>query len=298
MDNPVQSGANIGLLGATSFVGASLLDKLKSAPLQVFAYTRRQVHPSVNNVTWRRLESDQPLTEQRGDVVSIPNWICLAPIGVLSNYFNLLEAHGARRLVVLSSTSRFTKLTSSDQNEQDLVRHISESEELVQAWAEARGIDWIILRPTLIYGGGQDRNITEITRFIRRFGFFPVFGKACGLRQPIHVQDVAGACLATLRPSTPANRAYNISGAETLTYREMVTRIFRLLGKQPLMIPIPLWMFRASVFALRRLPRYSQWSRAMAERMNADMIFDHSEVRRDFEFQPRTFNLSVDDLPN
>ena len=294
---PAEPGANIGVLGATSFVGATLLDKLKSAQLQVFAYTRRQIHPPVNNVTWRRLDSELPLSQKLNVDVAVPNWICLIPIGVLSRYFNLLEAHGVRRLVVLSTTSRFTKMTSPDQKEQKLVRNITEAEERLQAWAESRGVEWIILRPTLIYGGGQDRNIAEITRFIRRFGFFPVFGKACGLRQPIHVQDVAGACLATLRSCTPANRAYNISGAETLTYREMVTRIFKLLDKQPLMIPIPLWMFRTAVFVLRRLPRYSKWSSAMAERMNADMIFDHSEVRRDFEFQPRTFNLSIDDLP-
>jgi NAD dependent epimerase/dehydratase family enzyme len=301
-DQPVpDSNSNpsqiIGLLGATSFVGASLLDKLKSTSLQVVAYTRRHIHGHPGNVAWRELESELPLSQKANTEVPIPHWICLAPIAVLPKYFNLLEAHGVRRLVVLSTTSLFTKMTSPDQGEQDLVRHISEAEERIQRWAEQRGVEWIILRPTLIYGRGQDRNIAEITRFIRRFGFFPVFGKACGLRQPIHVQDVAGACLITLQSCTLANRAYNISGAETLTYREMVARIFRLLGKRPMIVPIPLWMFRASVFLLRRFPRYSKWSSAMAERMNADMIFDHTEVRRDFQFKPRTFNLSVDDLP-
>lgn len=289
--------SNIGVLGATSFVGGNLLEKLKSLPVQVFAYTRRNARPDSDNVHWRNLEAELPLSQHLNLEQNIPDWISLAPILVLPKYFTMMEAHGVRRLVVLSTTSRFTKVSSSDQTEQELVRQIEQAEEQVQQWCAQRGIEWIILRPTLIYGCGQDRNIAEITRFIRRFGFFPVFGKACGLRQPIHVQDVAGACLATLQTSTPANRAYNISGAETLTYREMVLRIFRLLGKRPLIIPIPLWMFRASVFVLRVIPRYSKWSSAMAERMNADMVFDHSEVRRDFEFAPRNFNLGADDLP-
>ncbi len=64
-----------------------------------------------------------------------------------------------------------------------------------------QGVEWVILRPTLIYGHGRDKNITEIARFIRRFGFFPLLGKANGLRQPIHVEDVAEACFAALRIS-------------------------------------------------------------------------------------------------
>ncbi len=74
------------------------------------------------------------------------------------------------------------------------------------AWAASHGVEWIILRPTLIYGLGRDKNIAEIARFVRRFGFSPLFGKAKGLRQPLHAQDVAGACIAALDAPDAANR--------------------------------------------------------------------------------------------
>jgi len=288
----------VGVLGATSFVGASLLGKLKKFDFHVIAYTRRDIKPASMNVEWRNLESELPLSQKLNTEVPIPYWFALVPISFLPRYFSLMEAHGVKRLVALSSTSRFTKLTSRDPDEQNLVRNMADAEERVQQWAKLHGIEWIILRPTLIYGSGQDRNIAEITRFIQRFGFFPVFGKACGLRQPIHVQDVAGACMASLQSPTSVNRAYNISGAETLTYREMVIRIFNVLEKKPRLVPIPLWMFSAAVALLRVFPRYSKWSSAMAERMNCDMVFDHSDVLQDFEFKPRSFMLSAEDLPN
>lgn len=285
---------SVGILGASSFVGLSLLEKLRSTSMVALAYSRRKStapEPQAA-VIWRQLASDYA-----APVALIPNWICLAPIAVLPNYFSLLEAHGVKRVVAMSSTSRFTKVASPDANEQALVRNLAQAEERVQEWASRGGIEWIILRPTLIYGGGQDRNITEITRFIRRFGFFPVFGKACGLRQPIHVQDVAGACLAALQSTAVTNRAYNISGAETLSYREMVIRIFMVLNRKPRLVSIPLWMFSAAVLTLRLIPRYRKWSSAMAQRMNCDMVFDHSEVHRDLEFKPRCFHLSAEDLP-
>ena len=102
---------------------------------------------------------------------------------------------------------------------------------------EGSGVDWVILRPTLIYGLGQDKNISEIVRLIRRFGFFPLVGQAKGLRQPVHAEDVATACLSALEKTDVVNRAYNLSGGETLSYREMINRVFTALGRRPRLIP-------------------------------------------------------------
>ncbi|MFZ4539744.1 NAD-dependent epimerase/dehydratase family protein [Propionivibrio sp.] len=155
----------------------------------------------------------------------------------------------------------------------------------------------MILRPTLIYGLGRDKNISEIARFIRRFGFFPVLGQAQGLRQPIHAEDVAAVCVSALQAPCAANRAYNISGGETLAYRDMVARVFAALGRTPRLATVPLWAFRLAVTVLRCLPRYRQWSAAMAERMNRDLVFEHTEAARDLGFKPRCFALNAEDLP-
>ena len=270
----------VGVLGASSLVGECLLPMLRAAGWRVVAFSR---HPS-----------PQP-SLRRGEGVT-PYWICLAPIWVLPDYFALIEAAGARRVVVLSSTSRFTKVGSGDTAEQATAAKLIDGETRLQAWAESRGIEWVILRPTLIYGLGRDKNISEIACFIRRFGFFPVLGEAKGLRQPIHAEDVAGACLTALQGSDVRSRSYNISGGETLTYREMVARVFAALGRRPRLLTVPLWAFRLAVTTLRCLPRYRQWSAAMAERMNSDLVFDHADAVRDLGFKPRTFSISPEDI--
>jgi len=283
----------IGILGATSPVGACLLSLLIKAGRQVTAFSRRPVAQDDDNVVWRQL----PLPLGNSSSSQMADWICATPIWVLPDYFSLLESHNAQRVVVLSSTSRFTKNDSTDPEEQAVALRLADAETRVQQWAESRGVEWVILRPTLIYGLGQDKNIVEIARFIRRFGFFPLFGKGNGLRQPIYAEDVASACLAALRTPYAANRAYNISGGETLAYRDMVGRVFAGLGRRPRLLTVPLWVFRLAVAMLRRLPRYRQWSTAMAERMNRDLVFDQAEAARDLAFKPRAFMLSADDLP-
>lgn len=285
----------VGVLGATSLVGECLLPLLTQARWRVTAYSRRVVGPLGDGVRWQQLWPSPPYPPGESDVI---HWICVAPIWALPEHFALLEAHGARRLVALSSTSRFTKDDSSDPEEQAVARRLAVAEARVQAWAESHGVEWVILRPTLIYGLGRDKNITEIARFIRRFGFFPLFGKADGLRQPIHAQDVAQACLAALRAPGAANRAYNLSGGETLAYRDMVVRVFAALGRPPRLLPVPLPAFRLAVALLRCLPRYRHWTAAMPERMNRNLVFDHSEALRDLDFKPGMFQLLAENLPS
>jgi nucleoside-diphosphate-sugar epimerase len=216
---------------------------------------------------------------------------------VLPEHFTLLERAGARRLVMLSSTSRFTKSDSSDASERAIALRLSGAEDSLRRWAESKNIEWVVLRPTLIYGRGRDKNIAEIARFIRRFGFFPLIGQGMGLRQPVHAEDVASACVGALESTVAVNRAYNLSGGETLAYREMVARVFVALRRHPRLVKVPRHFFRMAVRGIRLLPGYHHWTPAMVERMNHDLVFDHTDAARDFSFSPRSFYLAPEDLP-
>jgi uncharacterized protein YbjT (DUF2867 family) len=289
------AGTVAGVLGAASMVGESLIPLLINQERHVFAFSRKApVSKAEAGVSWIRLAVPGCGSSE---VPAVEEWLCLAPIRVLPDYFSMLEAAGVRRVVALSSTSRFTKTASSDPAEKAHAASLTEGEERLKAWAESKGVEWVILRPTLIYGLGRDRNVSEIARFIRRFRFFPFFGKAGGLRQPIHVEDVAAACVSALKNPIAANRAYNISGGEILSYRDMVDRVFAALHRRRCSVMIPLAAFRVSVGCLRLLPRYRHWSAAMAERMNRDMVFTHAEAAADLGFSPRPFRLETEDLP-
>ena len=282
----------IGVLGATSLVGNYLPDLLTQSGLDITAYTRRGNDdcPAIKGVDWVQLD----LNTNKPKLNCISNyqidfWISVLPIWILPNLFSLLETYGIKRIVALSSTSLFVKSDSSDPFEKDVAIKLSEGEQQLKTWAINNGIEWIILRPTLIYGAGRDKNVTEIANFIRRFGFFPLFGAARGLRQPVHANDIATACLAALQNLPVVNHSYNLSGGETLTYRDMITRIFAAMGRRPQFVHVPLWFFRLGIAVIHFLPRYRHWTTAMAERMNQDLCFDHSEASRDFGYLPKNF---------
>jgi nucleoside-diphosphate-sugar epimerase len=286
----------VGVLGATSLIGDCLLPLLVEDGYDVVAFSRRaslaqQQSPS-RRVVWRLLS-----IRYSPDTETITKWIFLAPIWVLPEYFSLCLNYGVKHIVAVSSTSRFTKGLSSDAAEKKLAAKLTEGEQLFIDWAGKNQVLWTILRPTLTYGLGRDKNVSVIARFIRRFAFFPLLGAARGLRQPVHAHDVALSCLAALNAEKAFNRSYNISGGETLPYREMVGRVFLALGRKPRFVILPIWIFRLAVMFLRLLPRFRHWSPAMAERMNTDLVFDHSEASSDLGFTPRPFHLTRKDLP-
>ncbi len=284
----------VGVIGATSLVGRCVLPALHAADFAPLAYTRKAPPLDVQpGMLWRSLSKQ---TTESPDPT--PYWLCLAPIWVLPDYFPLFEASGVKRVVALSSTSRFTKADSDDAAEALVAAKLTEAEARLQSWAEERGIEWVVLRPTLIYGQGQDKNISEVARFARRFGFFPLLGEARGQRQPVHTEDVASACVAALQAPGASNRAYNISGGETLSYRDMVARVFTALGRRTRLVTVPRWSFKVALSIMRHVPRFRDWTPAMAERMNRDLMFDHGEAAQDLGFKPRPFTLGPADLPS
>lgn len=287
---------SVGLIGATSLVGGYLQSQLTNSGWRIIAFSRQQIEPGSDSIEWRRLMPSLPSSVGSSND-RIECWIFLAPIWVLPGYFDFLKAHGVRRIVALSSTSRFSKRNSSNKKEQAIAQALDDGEARLQEWADENGIEWVVLRPTMIYGRGKDKNISVVARFIDRFGFFPLLGKADGKRQPVHAADVAQACLGALGSSLARNNSYNLSGGEILSYRNMVVRVFSGLGRKPKFVVLPLGMFKLAIACLRWVPSCRNVSTAMVERMQRDLVFDHSDAARDLGFTPRPFKLAADDFP-
>lgn len=276
------------ITGTTSTVGSLLLPLLKERGVPVFPLGRNPPIGAARD-SWHYLDLadnsiDLPVIEGEALIHTASLWL-------LPGWLEKFHSRGVRRVIAFSSTSRFTKQASASPYELELVNKLIASEAHLADECERLGIAWTIFRPTLIYGGtGGDRNVADIARLIRKLGFFPLCGAATGRRQPVNARDLALACVQSLAAQASYNKAYNLSGGETLAYVDMVRRIFETLGRQPRCIRVPVMAFRVAILAARLHPRFAHLTPDMALRMQADLVFDHEEATRDFGYSPGKFD--------
>ena len=280
----------VAIIGARSMIGHHAMVQMKRVGMPVVALSRRPHAPTTEDgITWLDLSGDWTGPFQ---AEGLKRWLCFCPITCVADYFPVFEQLGARRVVVLSSTSRFTKSSiagSVDPSEHVLVRRLEDGEEQFKQWARGAGVEWVILRPTLIYDVERDKNIATIAKFIQRYRFFPLLGNAEGLRQPVFAGDVAKGAIAALTIPAAANQAYNIAGGETLSYRDMVRRVFAQVGRKPRFVTFPLMVFKLALIFAWCIPKYRYLSPAMAVRMNKDMVFDCSKAEHELGYFPVGF---------
>ena len=186
-----------------------------------------------------------------------------------------LESAGVQRAVFLSTTAIFTGLPSTSRQ----VRVDAES-----AVAQST-LNWTIVRPTMIYGTGRDRNISRLLRFLKRWPVFPLCGNA--LWQPVHVEDLADAVVAALESPASVRKTYNVAGAAPLRFASLVHAAARAVGRRVTLIPVPIG---AAVVAAR-LTRVV--TAEQVRRLAEDKAFDYEDATRDLGFAPRSFEEGV-----
>lgn len=287
-DKPVAdiAGKTVVVIGATSQIGLFLVARLLKAGAAVLAVKHEKEVPfEHSNLRWIHGELTRGELELDNYMADIA--IYCASLWLVKDSLHALEKAGVKRLVAFGSTSMFTKSTSKNDGEQKVVEKLLRAESELPEACATHNIEWTILRPTMIYGAGLDGNVVSIARSITRHGRFPILPPASGLRQPVHADDLAACAINAAISHRARNRTYNISGGETLTYRELVARVFTTLGRTPRFLEIRFLPFLLDV--LGQVRQKSGVNGDMARRMNEDLVFFHDEAMRDMRYHPRAF---------
>ncbi len=274
------------LTGASGQVGLSIIRQLLARDAETIALYHSSVidfvHPKL-----RWIQSDLRHSGLNLQGLSPRTVIHTPPIWMLPPHLESFAALGVKRLLCFSSTSITSKSATANPGERELIRKMAAAEEQIAHLCQRFGIAWTIFRPTLIYGIGLDRNVSNIVAFVRTFGFFPIYNPGNGLRQPVHVSNLAKATIDCLGAPETMGKIYVLSGGEALSYRDMVCRIIETMRAKKTIVPVPLLPFLLDAYAF--INRRSEINGEVARRMNADQSYAHDEATRDFGYSPRTF---------
>jgi uncharacterized protein YbjT (DUF2867 family) len=289
--------------GASGFVGSHLLPELLAGGHRVVALVRS---PASGEAVLRRLPAALAagVELRTGDVLepatlpaalagvdAVVHLVALARdwnggrdllrvnLGGTQSLVAAMEAAGVRRLVHLGA------LGVADREELNYAKSKARAEAAVRA----SGLDWTILKPSLLFGP-RDGFFNIVADLVRvPLPFVPVPGSGRSRFQPIHAGDVAHcARLALERPAT-IGQAFELGGPRIWTYREITAEVARTLGKRRLIVPMPVPLIRLAAGTTEALRlRFFPVATDQLRQLALDNVGPLDGVHRAFGFVPRT----------
>ena len=265
------------LSGATNQIGRFLLARLVAAQHPVVALSRHP-QPAQPGVDWWAADLRAlPAPGQPWSAI-----VSFAPLDAWGDWLARQEQAPARKIIVTSSMSVLSKQGSAQPAEQALVKLLQQGEENLAAQAGRLGMQWTILRPTLVYGAGIDRSLTPFVQRAMRTRVFPI-PMAQGLRQPVHADDIALAVMQALQCDAAAGQILQIGGGERLSYQQMFRRVHRSIGQPTLPVYLPGGLLTVLANAWPRM-------RGPVSRLQQDLVADNQRLGALLGVHPRPFN--------
>jgi len=249
------------LLGGSGFVGSAIVRHLSLAGYAVKVLTRRReaskhliLLPNVDVLECDVMD-DVALAEalKSSDVV-------INLIGILHNSkkasFQAMHAELPARLAKLCNKLGVKRLVhmSALQASKDAPSYYlkSKAEGELAVLRSNKNLDVTVFRPSIIFGRGDG----FINLFASLVKLLPVIllAKPNAKFQPIYVEDVAYAFVASLDNVDTYGKAYDLAGPKVYTLRQLVTYVADTLGKRPTIIGLNNMLSYLQAFAMELLP--------------------------------------------
>lgn len=275
--------------GATGFVGAACADALARAGHDVVCGTRRRVRDGAPQRTWA----------VHGDLSSEIDWRdhlagcdgvlhCAGLARVADNLSNedavainvtatarLVTAAadaGVKRFVFLSSA---LAATADDGNRYAATKRAAEKQ--VIDIAGRRAMDWVILRPPMIYGAGNTGNFARLVETVANGWPLPL-AYATAPKSFVAIDNVASAVARVFDNPQARNRTFFVADTEQTSTAALVRDIAGALGQ-----PARLWPVPASV--MRLLGRVTGKTREIQSLFDPAVV-DTSDMRVALSWSP------------
>ncbi|WP_313238100.1 SDR family oxidoreductase [Sporosarcina ureae] len=275
------------LTGATGFLGEFVLEELVQRGHQVTCFVRKtsnldKIKQLNVSYVFGELDDYKSICNALKEKDALINIASLG-FGHAPNIIRACKETGVKRSIFVSTTGIFTKLNPDSKG----IRLAAEEQ------IEESNLDYTIIRPTMIYGTSKDRNMWRLVKYLKVFPILPILGTGMYLQQPVYVSDLAKAIVDSYEKDISINKAYNISGAEALTYNEVVDTTGKALGKKVVKIHIPM---KLSYNLLKWYERISRKPKLKAEqvlRLNENKNFSYEDAEKDLGYSPLSFKDGI-----
>lgn len=153
----------------------------------------------------------------------------------------------------------------------------SEAEQALHSIAAETGLEIAIIRPPLVYGPGVRANFARMVSWVAR-GRPMLFGLCRNPRSLVSVTNLASLAIAASKHPAAAGATLLASDGETVSVRDLLSRIGVAFGRPARLLPVPP--------ALLRLAGSLTGQRAAIDRLCDPLVVDGESTRRLLGWHP------------
>ena len=199
---------------------------------------------------------------------------------------NLVEAArkaGVRRLVHQSAIGA----------DPEPGRGYSRSKWLGEQEVIGSGIPFTILRPSIIFGRG-DEFLNTLAAVVKLFPVAPIAGGGRNRFQPIAVLDVARCLVQVVSQEEYIGRTLEIGGPRQYTYDQLVGLLVQALGVRRKLVHVPLGPMRLIAGVMEAVLPRPPVTREQLKYLDVDNVAQEDSVEAQFGFKPRSLEEGLD----
>ncbi len=196
-------------------------------------------------------------------------------------------AAGVKRFVLVHTTGIYSRYKAAGEE----YRAIDSEVEKLCREASAT---ITILRPTMIYGNLNDRNLSVFIRMVDKLRLFPIINGAKYELQPVWCGDLGRAYYQVLmNPKSTENKNYNLSGGSPIMLIDMLNEIGKQLGVNNTFISVPYRLAYFVAWIVYVLTFKRKDYREKVQRLVEPRVYSYEEATRDFGYHPLIFKDGI-----
>src|SRR4030065_487006 len=164
----------------------------------------------------------------------------------------------------------------------------AEAEEIVKA----SGMDYIIFRPSLSYGDG-DQFVLRLKKIIHDAPVIPIIGSGESLLQPIFIDDLVACLIKAITTPQLKNRIFCIAGPEQIRFKDVVIRIADAMGVKRPSFHVPVFLMRPAAMLMEAILPKPPVTVDQITMLQMDNICDIKEMKEAFNIEPISFKEGI-----
>jgi nucleoside-diphosphate-sugar epimerase len=281
------------ITGGTGKIGSFLLGSLKESGYDITLLSRKSSnldsHPDIKFIQGDILDSQSYSQFLRG-MDTVLHMAAVTHTNSLVKYFDV-NARGTRNLVKASEENgvkRFIHISTRAISPNGGGYSLSKLE--AEKYVRESSLDWVILRPSEVYGLGGNEGIELLLGKMDKMPFVPILGTGKYGIAPLHVSDLIGAILSVLGKDELKNKIYTLAGPENFTYRGLVEKIMEIKNIRKLKVTVPVLPVKVMAWISGLFFGDRFLIADQVPRLVSDKSGDISLAQEELSFEPKSIN--------